>query len=85
MSAEEELYELACQDMPVGGDEVREVMDRWAQELTDDLKAELARERKSVSHLHDGLNLLFKEALQLRNENRRLRKRVAELEKTDGA
>jgi hypothetical protein len=33
-----------------------------------------------VADLHEGLNLLFKEALQLRNENRRLKKRIKELE-----
>ncbi|MER5754388.1 hypothetical protein [Streptomyces sp. NPDC002088] len=53
--------------------------------MTAELEAEVARLRKWVGDLHDGLNLLFKEALQLRNENRRLKKRIKELEKVDGA
>lgn len=39
MSAEEELYGLACQDMPVTGDEVRQAMDAWAHELAEKIRA----------------------------------------------
>lgn len=35
MSAEEELYGLACQDMPVSGDEVREAMNAYVHELAE--------------------------------------------------
>jgi hypothetical protein len=87
VSSEQELFNLASQDMPVAGHEVREAMSRWARELLADsnkqiakLEVELALERKSVATLHEGLNQLFKEALQLRNENRGLKKRIKELE-----
>lgn len=73
-AAEEALFYLACDDMPVSGYEVREAMSRWARSLTANHEAELARERKSVADLHDGLNKLFKEALRLKNENSRLKK-----------
>jgi hypothetical protein len=35
MSAEEELFSLACQDMPVSPDEIRAAMRAWASELAD--------------------------------------------------
>ena len=35
MSAEEELFSLACQDMPVTSDEVRQAMNAWAHELAE--------------------------------------------------
>ncbi|MFD4858471.1 hypothetical protein [Streptomyces atratus] len=39
MSAEEELYELACQDMPLGGDEVRTAMNNFIFELAEEVRA----------------------------------------------
>jgi hypothetical protein len=39
VSAEEDLYSLACDDMPVTGDEVREAMDAWAHELAEKIRA----------------------------------------------
>lgn len=76
---------LACQDMPVGGAEVREAMAGWEQELKAPLAARIAAlevdlvdSQKTVTYLHDGLNKLFKEAVALRNENRRLKKQIEE-------
>lgn len=43
VSAEEELFQLACQDMPVTSDEVREAMDAWAHELAEQIRAEAGR------------------------------------------
>ncbi len=36
MDAEEELYQLACQDMPVAGCEVREAMDAYKRSVLQD-------------------------------------------------
>lgn len=41
MSAEQKLYELACQDMPVTGEEVRQAMDAYAHELAQQIRVEL--------------------------------------------
>jgi len=38
MSAEEELFSLACQDMPVSPDEIRAAMRAWASELADKVR-----------------------------------------------
>lgn len=40
MSAEEDLYGLASQDMPVTGDEVREAMNAYAHELAEKIRPE---------------------------------------------
>jgi hypothetical protein len=40
VSAEEDLFELACQDMPVTGDEVRQAMNAWAHELAEKIREE---------------------------------------------
>jgi hypothetical protein len=38
MSAEDELFAIACQDNPVSGTEVREAMDAWAHELAEKIR-----------------------------------------------
>jgi hypothetical protein len=43
VSAEEALYELACQDMPVSGDEVREAMNAYAHELAEKIRPMCSR------------------------------------------
>lgn len=48
-----------------------------------ELEAQNASLRRQVTDLHDGLNALFKEALALRNENRRLKSRIKELEERE--
>lgn len=80
-----ELLSVGGQDMPVSYGEVEAAIDAFEAEVVREAEAALARERKAVAALHDGLNRLFKEALKLRNENRRLKKRIEELEKNDGA
>lgn len=45
MSPEEELFQLACQDMPVSSDEVRDAMNTWRREIAREL-AEKIREAK---------------------------------------
>lgn len=40
MSARDELYELACQDMPVTSDEVDEAINAYAHELAEKIRDE---------------------------------------------
>jgi hypothetical protein len=79
--ARAELLDVGGQDMPVSYGEVDAAIDAFEAEVVREMTTALERERKSVADLHEGLNLLFKEALQLRNENRRLKKRIKELER----
>lgn len=56
MSAEDDLYSLACSDMPVAGDEVREAMNAWAHELAEEIRAERDRKRTAEIEKFHGLD-----------------------------
>jgi len=47
--AEEALFSLACQDMPVTGDEVRDAMEAWREQILTEAAEEIRRRADQIA------------------------------------